>query len=70
MNPPDDGRGPYRAETTDGGAKVVDGQGRTVMTCSDAASAGHYAVLLNDGYKRGYKDGYRDGRRSLSPAGV
>jgi len=31
--------------------------GRTIMVCADAASAAHYAQMLNAAFKAGYKQG-------------
>ena len=48
----------FQVAEESGKFEVLDPSGRSILTCRDAASANHYAVLLNKAYKHGYKDGY------------
>ena len=52
---------PYRTQSTEGRAQVVDESGKVVLDCGNAslASAEQYAVLLNQAFQRGFKAGYR-----------
>lgn len=50
---------PYQVSEESGKFDVLDPSGRSIMTCRDAPSAEHYAVLLSQAYKHGYQDGYR-----------
>ena len=54
---------PYRVDRQDGRIRVLDESGRVTMVCGDESSATHYAVLLNEAYRRGYKAGYRAGKK-------
>ncbi len=51
---------PYTIEAADGRFEVRAASGRVVMACADAASAAHYATLLNEAFRAGYKSGFRD----------
>jgi len=61
MNDPDE-QAPYLIEPENGVFKVVDGEGKIVISCADAANAEQYAVLLNQSYRRGFKAGVRKAR--------
>ena len=54
---------PYGVDQQDGRFRVLDESGRVIMVCGDDSSAIHYAVLLNEAYRRGYKAGYRTGKK-------
>ena len=54
---------PYRVEPDGAKFKVVDWEDSTVLTCGDKPSAGQYAALLNQAYRRGFKAGIRKARR-------
>ena len=44
----------------DGRFAVVNESDRTIIVCRDAASAEHYAVLLNEAYRAGIRQGTRE----------
>ena len=50
----------YLVKETEGVFEVWSSTGRCIMSCSDSASAQHYALLLNDAYRLGYKQAFRD----------
>lgn len=56
------GAKPYVAVPCNKRFEVRSASGRTIMVCSDAASAAHYALLLCEAYRSGYKAGLRDGK--------
>ena len=47
---------PYRTQSTEGHARVVDEAGKVVLDCGNTASAEQYAVLLNQAFQRGFKN--------------
>ena len=49
----------YTVEHLDGGFTVYDGNGSSVILCSDETNAQHYCVLLNQAYNMGFKNGCR-----------
>ena len=55
---------PYRVEPDGGRFKVVDWNEGTVLICGDEPSAGQYAALMNEAYRRGFKAGIRKARSS------
>lgn len=59
-----DDQSAYGVCSESGRFKVMDQSGHVVMVCHDEGSATHYAVLLNEAFRRGYKRGYREGRGS------
>lgn len=56
---------PYRVLPKDSTYCVVDDNDRTVLTCRDEPSAGHYVALLTQAFRRGYKVGFREARRTI-----
>jgi len=60
----DDIESPYRTQSTEGHAQVVDETGKVVLDCGNLASAEQYAVLLNQTFQRGFKSGFRAAKRS------
>lgn len=54
---------PYRVEPEGGRFKVVDGEGKAMITCGTGANADQYAALLNQSFRRGYKAGFRDAKQ-------
>jgi hypothetical protein len=62
MIDPDD-QEPYRIEPDGGRFKVVDWEGAVVLICGDEPSAGQYAALMNQAYRRGFKAGIRKARK-------
>ncbi|HTV42644.1 MAG TPA: hypothetical protein VMF08_18920 [Candidatus Sulfotelmatobacter sp.] len=59
---------PYRTQSADGHAQVVDESGKVVLDCGkvNLASAEQYAVLLNQAFQRGFKAGFRAARGGAS----
>jgi hypothetical protein len=57
---------PYQFEPDRGRYRVIDENGRVILSCGDIGSAEQYVVLLNEAYRRGHKAGFRDARRSES----
>jgi hypothetical protein len=55
---------PYRAQSIEGRAKVLDESGKVVLDCGNVASAEQYATLLNQAFQRGFKAGYRAAKRA------
>lgn len=55
---------PYRTQSTEGHARVVDESGKAVLDCGNVASAEQYATLLNQAFQRGFKAGYRAAKRA------
>jgi len=53
---------PYTVGGEGGRFKVRDESNRVIMDSEDENSATHYAVLMNEAYRRGYKAGYRAAR--------
>ena len=53
---------PYTVQSEDGRFSVLDWEGNVVLTCSDPASAEHYAALLAQAFRRGFKSGFHRGR--------
>jgi hypothetical protein len=49
----------YHVVSTSDAYQVTDPNGRTTMTCKDARSAEHYAVMLTRAFQLGYRAGYR-----------
>jgi hypothetical protein len=45
----------YRVESEGDLFKVVDWEGKVIITSSTAANADQYAALMNQAYRRGYK---------------
>lgn len=60
----DDIEPPYRTQSTDGHAEVVDESGKVVLDCGNLASAEQYMALLNQAFRRGFKAGYRAAKRA------
>ena len=54
---------PYRVEPEGGKFNVVDWEGGVVLTCGDEPSAGQYAALMNQAYRRGFKAGIHKVRK-------
>ena len=54
---------PYHVEPDGGRFKVVDWNEGTVLNCGDEPSAGQYAALMNEAYRRGFKAGIRKARK-------
>lgn len=52
----------YQVVQEEGKFLVLNDAGQVVMTCQDEGSAAHYAVLLDQSYRKGFKAGYRAGR--------
>ena len=52
----------YRVAEESSKFDVVAPDGRSIMTCSNAQSASHYADMLTKAYRLGYKTGYRAAR--------
>ena len=63
MTDPDE-KPPYRVEAMDDKFKVVDWEGRVIITNNTFANAEQYAVLMNQSYRQGYKAGFRGAKRS------
>ena len=59
-----DEKEPYRVEPHEGRFKVMDWEDGVVMICGDEPSAGHYAALMNQAYRRGFKAGIRKARKA------
>jgi hypothetical protein len=53
---------PYCVVDRDGKFEVRAPSGRTIMVCTDRASASHYAELLKQAFDVGCKKGLREGR--------
>lgn len=53
----------YRVEPDGETCRVLGPAGNAVLETRDAASAAHYAELLERAYRAGYKAGLREGRR-------
>ena len=49
--------------------EVLDGNGRVILTCSDQASAEHYAVLLSQAWESGFKAAATERRNKTTPGG-
>ena len=54
----------YRVAEESGKFNVNDPSDRSILAFRDAASAAHYAALLNQAYKQGYQAGYRHAKTS------
>ena len=59
-----DEKEPYRIEPESGRFKVMDWEDGVVLVCGDEPSAGQYAALMNQAYRRGFKAGIRKARNS------
>ena len=59
-----DEQDPYRVEQRGAQYQILDWEDAVVMTCNDAPSAGQYAALMNQAFRRGFKSGYRKARRA------
>ena len=64
----DDIEPPYRAESNESRARVVDESERVVLECGNLANAEHYVALLNQAYQRGFKAGFRAAKRGSGPS--
>ena len=62
----DDIEPPYRTQSAEGHAQVVDESGKVVLDCGNVniASAEQYATLLNQAFQRGFKAGFRAAKRA------
>jgi hypothetical protein len=57
-----DERQPYTVEAEGGRFRVLDWEGRVILVCDDAPNAEHYAVLMNQAFRRGFDAGYGKAR--------
>jgi len=57
----------FRVEADAESFRVLGPDDRVILQCRDAASAGHYADLLERAFRAGYRRGFRDARAASRP---
>jgi hypothetical protein len=57
----------FRVEASGDTFRIVNREGKTVLSLATLANAEQYAAMLNEAYGRGYKAGFRKAQRTRDP---